>query len=59
VLPSRSESETAVLELKYSKEPAPWMESLMLDLEPHRVRFSKYRAAMQPAYWNCVACSSE
>jgi VTC domain len=59
LLPSRNESETAVLELKYSKEPTPWMESLMLDLAPHRVRFSKYRAAVQPAYWNCVACNSE
>ena len=59
VLPSRDKSETAVIELKYSQEPPPWMSSLMLDLEPHRVRFSKYRAALQPAYWNCVACSSE
>jgi hypothetical protein len=59
VLPSRDESETAVIELKYSDEPPFWMESLMLDLAPHRVRFSKYRGALQPAYWNCVACSSE
>jgi len=59
LLPSRDESETAVIELKYSQEPPSWMSSLMLDLEAQRVRFSKYRAALQPAYWNCVACSSE
>jgi hypothetical protein len=59
LLPGRDASETAVIELKYSQEPPAWMNSLMLDLAPHRVRFSKYRAAVQPAYWNCVACSSE
>jgi VTC domain len=59
MLPRRGGAETAVIELKYSQEPPPWMSSLMLDLEPHRVRFSKYRAAVEPAYWNCVACSSE
>jgi hypothetical protein len=59
VLPGRDQSETAVIELKYSQEPPPWMNSLMLELAPRRVRFSKYRAAIQPAYWNCVACNSE
>ena len=59
MLPGQDESETAVIELKYSQEPPAWMSSLMLDLAPHRVHFSKYRAALQPAYWNCVACSSE
>jgi len=59
LLPRRNESETAVIELKYTQEPPAWMSSLMRDLEPQRARFSKYRAALQPAYWNCVACSSE
>jgi VTC domain len=59
LLPGHNESETAVIELKYNQEPPVWMNSLMLNLAPHRVRFSKYRAAVQPAYWNCVACSSE
>jgi len=59
MLPGRNESENAVIELKYSQEPPAWMNPLMLELAPHRVRFSKYRAAVQPAYWNCVACSSE
>jgi VTC domain-containing protein len=59
VLPGRDPSETAVVELKYSQEAPAWMKSLMIDLAPHRVGFSKYRAAVQPAYWNCVACSSE
>jgi hypothetical protein len=59
LLPGRDASEATVIELKYSQKPPAWMNSLMLDLAPHRVRFSKYRAAVQPAYWNCVACSSE
>jgi len=59
VLPGRNETETAVIELKYSQKPPEWMNSVMVQLAPHRVRFSKYRAAVQPAYWNCVACSSE
>ncbi len=57
--PKVNESETAVIELKYNQEPPVWMNSLMLDLAQHRVRFSKYRASVQPAYWNCVAYSSE
>lgn len=38
---------TAIVELKYMRQAPTWMKTLMLKLAPHRIRFSKYRAAMQ------------
>lgn len=37
----------AIVELKYMGQAPTWMKTLMLKLAPHRVGFSKYRAAMQ------------
>jgi hypothetical protein len=47
MLPGGLGSEAAILELKYSNQPPAWMNTLILELAPHRVSFSKYRAAMQ------------
>lgn len=38
---------SAIVELKYINQPPDWMATLMSELAPHRVRFSKYGAAMQ------------
>jgi hypothetical protein len=37
----------AIVELKYMEEPPAWMASLITELAPYRVRFSKYSAAME------------
>jgi hypothetical protein len=37
----------AIIEVKYLLQPPSWMAALMLRLAPHRVGFSKYRAATQ------------
>jgi hypothetical protein len=37
----------AIVEVKYMHQPPSWMASLILRLAPHRVGFSKYRAATQ------------
>jgi len=47
ILPGVTGEETSIVELKYTEEPPAWMKALMVRLAPHRVRFSKYRAAMQ------------
>jgi hypothetical protein len=36
-----------MLELKYVKRPPAWMAAIMSDIIEHRVRFSKYAAAME------------
>lgn len=38
---------SAIVELKYVNQPPDWMATLMAELKPHRVRFSKYGAAIQ------------
>jgi hypothetical protein len=45
-LPGRVGSDMALVELKYSTTPPPWMDALMGRLSPWRVSFSKYAAAM-------------
>jgi hypothetical protein len=47
VLPASTGPATAIIELKYMRQAPTWMKTLMLKLAPHRVQFSKYRAAMQ------------
>ena len=37
---------TALVELKYSIDPPPWMQALIVQLAPWRISFSKYAAAM-------------
>jgi hypothetical protein len=52
-LPARGGSEAAIIELKYFSRPPQWMRTLMARLVPHRVNFSKYKAAMQQhAEWS-------
>jgi hypothetical protein len=52
-LPNFRGSEAAIIELKYSTQPPKWMRALMARLAPHRVNFSKYKAAMQQhAEWS-------
>lgn len=38
---------SAIVELKYVNQPPDWMATLISELGPHRVRFSKYGAAIQ------------
>jgi hypothetical protein len=45
-LPGASGSSRALLELKYGLDPPPWMAALIEQLDPWRVSFSKYAAAM-------------
>ena len=45
-LPSASGPATALVEVKYTLQPPPWMEALIVRLAPWRVSFSKYAAAM-------------
>jgi hypothetical protein len=45
-LPDSSGSATALLEVKYSLDPEPWMGTLIEQLAPWRVSFSKYATAM-------------
>lgn len=45
-LPGHSGTEMALVELKYSTTPPPWMDALIGRLAPWRVSFSKYAAAM-------------
>ena len=45
-LPSAFGAATALVELKYTVEPPPWMEALIVQFAPWRVSFSKYAAAM-------------
>jgi hypothetical protein len=52
-LPGRSGAKGAIVELKYSSRPPQWMKTLIARLDPHRVNFSKYKAAMlQHGAWN-------
>ncbi|MBI2149577.1 MAG: polyphosphate polymerase domain-containing protein [Acidobacteria bacterium] len=46
-LPAPSGFASAILELKYSVKPPSWMARLIEYLEPRRVSFSKYRAAVE------------
>jgi hypothetical protein len=39
--------DATMLELKYVKRPPAWMAAIMSDILEHRVRFSKYAAAME------------
>jgi hypothetical protein len=45
-LPDAPGRATALLELKYVLDPEPWMATLIEQLAPWRVSFSKYAAAM-------------
>jgi VTC domain len=45
-LPDAPGRATALLELKYVLDPEPWMATLIEELAPWRVSFSKYAAAM-------------
>ena len=52
-LPGLGTSTGTIIELKYSSRPPQWMRTLMAKLGPHRVNFSKYKAAMlQHADWS-------
>ena len=46
-LPSQSEAATAIVELKFQKQPDVWMTTLMESLAPFKVSFSKYHAAIK------------
>lgn len=43
----RNNPAVAIVEVKYMHQPPSWMSAMMLRLAPHRVGFSKYRAATQ------------
>ena len=45
-LPDSSGTATALLEVKYALDPEPWMGTLIEQLAPWRVSFSKYATAM-------------
>ena len=47
MLPDGLGSDAAIVELKYSNQSPGWMKSLIRELTPNRVSFSKYKAAMQ------------
>lgn len=46
-LPSPAGPAMAIVELKYMRQAPAWMTTLILKLALHRVRFSKYRVAME------------